>query len=61
MMIKFIYTTCLANKEVRSYVLVWRSQPEREDLVTAQSCTCTMLPKTGASNQIVVFLIKRFL
>ena len=25
--------------------------------MTAQSCTCTILPKTGASNQIVVFLI----
>ena len=29
--------------------------------MTAASCTCTILPKTGVSNQNVVFLIKRFL
>ena len=40
--------------------LVWRSRIKREGLVTAVSCTCTILPKTGASNQIVVFQLKHF-
>ena len=33
---------------------------KRVGLVTAVLCSCTILPKTGTSNQIVVFSIKTF-
>ena len=44
--------TTLCDLETCWRMIVWRS-----GLVTAVSCTCTILPKTGASNQIV-FSIK---